>query len=155
MGDMGFEWSPAGLTTGARREVAADALGEIMRLPMAERRGPMFAALFARAAGPVMRRDLTPIIDRVRPDVVVREMSELAAAPMAAARGVPLVTVAFSGVLPEHARGEVFDDLGPLWQAEGLGEPSLGGSLRRALPPPLPGLVRPAARLGGRTPDPS
>jgi UDP:flavonoid glycosyltransferase YjiC (YdhE family) len=124
VGDMGFEWSPAGLTTGARRDLAADALGEIMRLPIAERRGPLFTALFARAAGPAMQRDLTPIIDRVRPDVVMREMSEVAAAPMAAARGIPLVTVAFSGVLPERARGEVLHELGPLWQAEGLGEPS-------------------------------
>lgn len=124
VGDMGFEWSPAGLTARARRELVADALGEIMRRPIAERRGPLFAALFARAAGPVMQRDLTPIIDRVRPDVVLREPSELAAVPMAAARGIPLVTVAFSGELPERARGEVLDDLGPLWEAEGLDEPS-------------------------------
>ena len=79
---------------------------------------------FARAAAPVMRKDLAPIIDRVRPDVVLRETAELAAAPMAAARGIPLVTVAFSGVLPEPARGEVADALRPLWQAEGLGGPS-------------------------------
>jgi UDP:flavonoid glycosyltransferase YjiC (YdhE family) len=121
---MGFEWSPAGISVKARRESAADVLDEIMQLPMAERRGPLFAALFARGAGPVMQRDLTPIIDRVRPDVVVREPSELAAAPMAAARGIPLVTVAFSGVLPEGARRAVLDDLGPLWLAEGLSEPS-------------------------------
>ena len=56
--------------------------------------------------------------------MVLRETGELAAAPMAAARGIPLVTVAFSGVLPERARGEVLDDLRPLWQAEGLGDPS-------------------------------
>ena len=71
-----------------------------------------------------MQRELTPIIDRVRPDVMVRETAELAAAPMAAARGIPLVTVAFSGVLPERARALVLDALGPLWHAEGLGEPS-------------------------------
>jgi len=124
VGDMGFEWSPAGLSTGARRELAADALRELMQLPFEERRGPLFAALFARAAGPVMQRDLAPIIDRVRPDLVIREVSELAAAPMAAARGIPLVTVAFSGVLPERARGEVLDEMRPLWRAEGLDEPS-------------------------------
>lgn len=121
---MGFEWSPAGLTTSVRRDAAAGALGGLMQLPMEERRGPLFAALFARAAGPVMQRDLAPIIDRVRPDVVLRETAELAAAPMAAARGIPLVTVAFSGVLPERARGEVVDALRPLWQAEGLDDPS-------------------------------
>src|SRR6188472_2777135 len=124
VGAMGFEWSAAGLTTSARRDAAAAALGGIMQLPMEDRRGPLFAALFARAAGPAMQRDLTPIIDLVRPDVVLRETAELAAAPMAAARGIPVVTVAFSGVLPEHARNEVLDDLRPLWQAEGLGDPS-------------------------------
>ena len=124
VGAMGFEWTAAGLTTSARRDAAGAALGRIMQMPMDERRGPLFSALFARAAAPVMQRDLAPIIDHVRPDVVVRETAELAAAPMAAARGIPLVTVAFSGVLPEHARGEVVDDLRPLWQAEGLGDPS-------------------------------
>ena len=124
VGAMGFEWSAAGLTTAARREAAGAVLGAIAQLPMAQRRGPLFAAFFARAAGPVMRRDLAPIIDRIRPDVVVREMAELAAAPIAAARGIPLVTVAFSGVLPEPARDQVIDDLRPLWHAEGLGDPS-------------------------------
>jgi UDP:flavonoid glycosyltransferase YjiC (YdhE family) len=124
VGAMGFEWFAAGLTTSARRDAAAAALGGIMKLPMEDRRGPLFAALFARAAGPAMQRDLTPILDLVRPDVVLRETAELAAAPMAAARGIPLVTVAFSGVLPEHARNEVVDGLRPLWEAEGLGDPS-------------------------------
>ena len=124
VGAMGFEWFAAGLTTAARREAIGAVLGGIMQLPMAQRRGPLFAALFARVAGPVMQRDLAPLIDQVRPDVVVRETAELAAAPIAAARGIPLVTVAFSGVLPESARGQVLDDLRPLWDAEGLGDPT-------------------------------
>ena len=124
VGQMGFDWYAAGLTTRARRETASAVFGEIMQLPMSERRGPLFAAFFARAAAPVMQRDLTAIIDKVRPDVIVRETAELAAAPMAAARGIPLVTVAFSGVLPERARGEVLHDLRPLWEAEGLHEPT-------------------------------
>ena len=121
---MGFEWCAAGLSTSARRESAAAVFGEIMQLPMSERRGPLFAAFFARAAAPVMQRELTAILDRVRPDVIVRETAELAAAPMAAARGIPLVTVAFSGVLPEPARDQVLHDLRPLWADEGLGEPT-------------------------------
>ncbi len=121
---MGFDWSPAGMTTSVRREVSAAVIDEVTRLPMDERRGPLFGALFARAAAPVMQRDLAPIFERVRPDVVVREMAELAAAPMAAARSIPLVTVAFSGVLSELARREVLAELGPLWRAEGLDDPS-------------------------------
>ena len=120
---MGFEWTAAGPTTSARYAVATG-LDGLMELPTEERRGPLFTAVFARAAAPVMREDLAPIIDRVRPDLVVRETAELAAAPMAAARGIPLVTVAFSGVLPDRARGQVVDALRPLWQAEGLGDPS-------------------------------
>jgi hypothetical protein len=123
VGKMGFDWFAAGLTTKARRETAAAVLGEIMALPMSERRGPLFAAFFARAAAPVMQRELASIINAVRPDVIVREMAELAAAPMAAARGIPLVTVAFSGVLPERARDLVLHDLRPLWESERLDEP--------------------------------
>lgn len=124
VGALGFEWTPAGLTTTARREVAADALANIMRLPMAQRRGPLFTELFVRAAAPSMRQDLGPIIDRIRPDVVVRETGEVAAAPMATARSIPLVTVAFSGVLPEPARAGVLDGLQTLWEEEGLREPT-------------------------------
>jgi len=124
LGAMGFEWFPAGLTTQARREAAGAALPGITQLPMAERRGPLFTALFARAAAPAMLQALAPIIDQVRPDVMLRETGELAAAPMAAARGIPLVTVAFSGVLPEHARAQILDAVHPLWEAEGLGDPS-------------------------------
>ena len=121
---MGFEWSPAGVPASARRTLAEAELPGIMALPPARRRGPLFAALFARAAAPIMRRDLAPIFDRVRPDVVVRETGELAAVPLTLARDTALVTVAFSGVLPEWARAEVLDALEPLWRAEGLGAPS-------------------------------
>src|SRR6187397_3745918 len=51
---MGFEWTAAGLTTSARRDAAAGELAGLMKLPMEERRGPLFTALFAHTAGPVM-----------------------------------------------------------------------------------------------------
>ena len=126
---------------------------------MAERRGPLFSALFARAAAPAMRGDLGPILDEVQPDIVVRETAELAAAPMATARGIPVVTVAFSGVLPAAARPPVVDALRPLWEAEGCGEPAwadLYGDLYVHPFPPSFGqgpetgatqMVRPAARV--------
>ncbi len=154
---MGYQWSAAGMTTADRRATAAEELVRIMQLPMADRRGPMFAAFFARAAGPVMQRDLGPILDRLRPDLVVREMAELGVAPMAAARGIPVVTVAFSGVLPEAARRDVIGDLGPLWHAEGLGDPSwddvYGQMYLHPFPPsfgqrPDSSAVRPARATG-------
>ncbi|MDP2291035.1 MAG: glycosyltransferase [Actinomycetota bacterium] len=158
---MGFEWSLAGMTTSDRRDAAADQLGRIMQLPMADRRGPMFAAFFARAAAPVMQRDLAPILERVRPDLVVREVAELGVAPMAAARSIPVVTVAFSGVLPENARAEVMADLGPLWHVEGFEDPSWddvhGQIYVHPFPPsfgqrPDSSAVRPARATGAPTP---
>jgi UDP:flavonoid glycosyltransferase YjiC (YdhE family) len=159
---MGFAWSPAGLTTTERRDAARADIAAVMQLPMADRRGPLFTALFARAAAPAMRRDLAPLLDELRPDVVVRETAELAAAPMAAARGIPVVTVAFSGVLPAAARAPVVDALRPLWAAEGRGDPvwsDLYGDLYVHPFPPSFGqgpdteatrMVRPSA---GRPPD--
>ena len=121
---MGFEWSPAGVTVPTRRKLSEPDLPRIMALPPAQRRGPLFAALFARIAAPVMREDLTALFDTFRPELVVRETGEVAAVPMSLARDVPLVTVGFSGVIPEWARGEGLDALAPLWRAEGLGAPS-------------------------------
>jgi calicheamicin 3'-O-methyl-rhamnosyltransferase len=154
---MGFEWSAAGMPTADRRASAGEELVRIMQLPMADRRGPMFSAFFARAAGPVMQRDLSPILERVRPDLVVREVAELGVAPMASARGIPFVTVAFSGVLPESARCDVMADLGPLWHAEGLTDPSwddvYGEMYLHPFPPsfgqrPDSSTVRPARATG-------
>jgi hypothetical protein len=145
------------MLTADRRAAAAEDLVRIMQLPMGERRGPMFAAFFARAAAPVMQRDLAPILDRVRPDVVVREVAEIGVAPMATARRIPVVTVAFSGVLPETARHDVMVDLGPLWHAEGLDDPSwddfYGQMYLHPFPPsfgqrPDSPVVRPARATG-------
>ncbi|MET0460227.1 MAG: glycosyltransferase, partial [Ilumatobacteraceae bacterium] len=120
-------------------------------------------AMFARAAGPAMRADLGPIVDRVRPDLVLRETGELGAAPVAAARGIPLVTVAFSGVLPDDARGDVVEDLRPLWQAEGLGDPSWADVYGRLYLHPFPvsfgqrpdsTVVRPVRPLRGSPSEP-
>jgi UDP:flavonoid glycosyltransferase YjiC (YdhE family) len=157
---MGFAWSPAGLTTPERRAAAAADIPAIMQLPMGERRGPLFTALFARAAM-AMRRDLGPILDDGQPDVVIRETAELAAAAMAPARGIPIVTVAFSGVLPAAARPPVVAALGELWQAEGRGDAAwsdLAGDLYvHPFPPSFGQAPETSAlrmvRAAGRVPD--
>jgi UDP:flavonoid glycosyltransferase YjiC (YdhE family) len=84
-------------------------------------------------------------------------VAELGVAPMAVARGIPFVTVAFSGVLPEDARPEVMDDLCPLWRAEDLDDPSwddvYGQMYLHPFPPsfgqrPDSSAVRPARATG-------
>jgi UDP:flavonoid glycosyltransferase YjiC (YdhE family) len=67
-----------------------------------------------------MREDLIAIFDEVEPDVVVHDIAELAAPPMAVARGIPHVTVAFSGVVPTGTVDHAVSEVAAVWAAEGL-----------------------------------
>lgn len=129
---LGFEWHPAGLGLDERNGAAMPEMPRILQIPPAERRGALFSTAFCRIAAPPMRDSLAPLVDALQPDVIVREAAELAAVPVAFARGIPLVTVAFSGDLPSWTRPETLEALQPLWDAEDLGEVSwsqLGGDL--------------------------
>lgn len=62
----------------------------------------VFPALFASiAAGPICG-DLVPITERVRPDVIVREPSELAVVPLARGLGVLSICVGFGRFVPDE-----------------------------------------------------
>jgi UDP:flavonoid glycosyltransferase YjiC (YdhE family) len=125
VGRYGFSVRPGGMAGNARRETFEPRLAEAMALPPRQRRGLYFASMFAEAAAPVMRVDLQPIFDEFLPEIVIHERGELASAPMAVARGIPHVTVAFSGTLPESSEQLVIDSLTPLWAAEGLPAPTM------------------------------
>ncbi|MBI5089436.1 MAG: glycosyltransferase family 1 protein [Actinobacteria bacterium] len=143
---LGFDVAEAGMTVDDRRASLAPRLPAIMAMPPVERRGHLFAGFFALAAAPKMRADLGPVVDRFRPDLVIHETGELGAAPVATARGIPHVTVAFSGALPGAAVPMALDAVAPVWEAEGLAPPSeadLWGSLYfHPFPPSFGGLPR-------------
>jgi UDP:flavonoid glycosyltransferase YjiC (YdhE family) len=122
---FGFDVLPAGLSSDDRRATFEPRLPQVLALPPRLRRGPFFAGYFADAAAPVMRVALSPTFDKFRPDVVIHERGELASSPMAVARGIPHVTVAFSGTLPAWSDRLVIDSLEPLWAAEGLPVPTM------------------------------
>ena len=121
---FGFEVRPAGITPAERRAALAPRQPEVMALPPRRRRGLLFSIMFAGAAAPAMRIELAPIIDEFSPDVMVHETGELAAAPLAKARDIPSVTVAFSGAVPEWSHEMVLAALAPLWSDEGLAPPT-------------------------------
>jgi UDP:flavonoid glycosyltransferase YjiC (YdhE family) len=95
-------------------------------LPPRERRAKGFGRRFGDVAVR-MREDLAPIVDAFRPDVIVHDLAELAAAPIAAARGIPHVTVAFSGAVSDELVQGIVDAVVDLWSAEGLAVPSDAG----------------------------
>jgi len=121
---FGFTVRPGGITPAERRAALAPRMPEVNALPPRARRGLLFSVMFAQTAAPAMRVDLAPIMDEFRPDVVLHETGELAAAPLARARGIPHVTVAFSGVVPQWAHDMVLAGLAPLWSDEGLAAPT-------------------------------
>lgn len=148
----GLAFLPGGMSGDARRAAFAPRMPEALALPPRRRRGLFFAGFFAEIAAPAMRVDLVPVFDQFRPDVVISERGELAAGPMAAARGIPHVTVAFSGALPPWSDELVLDSLEALWAAEGLTAPTMdqvnGDLYLHPFPPsfgqaPTSGSVRP------------
>jgi UDP:flavonoid glycosyltransferase YjiC (YdhE family) len=74
-----------------------------------------------------MHADLVPIVDSFRPDLIVHDIAEFAAAPIATARNIAHVTVAFSGLLSELLLQGVVDSVAGVWNAEGLAVPSKVG----------------------------
>jgi UDP:flavonoid glycosyltransferase YjiC (YdhE family) len=122
--ERGFAVAPAGMNVADRQAAFAPRMPEVMALAPRDRRALLFSGFFAQAAAPAMRGDLAPIIDEFRPDLIVHETAELAAAPMAIARGLPHISVAFSGALPDSAIPLLIDSLSDLWSVEGAGVPT-------------------------------
>ena len=125
LADYGFTPVAAGMGLLERNAGLAPSMPEIMALEPRQRRGRLFSGFFAHIAAPRMRADLEAIFDSFDPDLVVHETSELAAAPMAMARGLPHVTVAFSGTLPDETVAMLLHAVTPLWEAEELGVPTI------------------------------
>jgi UDP-N-acetylglucosamine transferase subunit ALG13 len=93
---------------------------EVAALPVAERGTFMFAVIFGPRRAEPMLADLLPIVEDWRPELLVCEQAELAG-PIAAARaGVPNVTHAFGGLLPEPRVRRAGDAVADLWRAAGL-----------------------------------
>src|SRR3954452_9056350 len=121
---FGFAVRPGGMTPADRRAALSPRQPEVMAEPPRARRGLLFSIMFAEAAAPAMLVALTPVLEEFRPDVVIHEAGELAAAPLARARDIPSVTVAFSGTLPDWSHQMVLASLAPLWADEGLAHPT-------------------------------
>ena len=123
----GIHVYPSGKTPGAASTSAAlPAEPDLRDVPPLERRAQFFGRRFG-AAAVRMREDLAPIVDAFRPDLIVHDLAELAAAPIAAARGIPHVTVAFSGAVSESLVEGIVAAVGGVWSAEGLAVPPDAG----------------------------
>jgi UDP:flavonoid glycosyltransferase YjiC (YdhE family) len=131
----------------------AAGLGDSAMVAQARRRWPETVGeppaswavrMFTDIAAPAMARDVEPMIDAWRPDLVVREEGEYGALLAAAAAGVPWVTHGWGSPLPPAAeRARVAELLGPHWAAacrpSPKGDEPFGAGLIDPCPPSLRG----------------
>jgi UDP:flavonoid glycosyltransferase YjiC (YdhE family) len=115
---LGFRSVPAGLAGSVRKAMFAVRAPSLGGMPPRQRRTVAFPLMFGEIAAPTMREDLAAVFDDLRPQLVLHELAELAAAPMAIARGIPHVTVGFSGALTDELTSLVLDSVSTVWALE-------------------------------------
>lgn len=140
---MGFDAVACGMGVGGRVVALAPQMPEIMALDPRQRRQRLFVGFFAESAAPRMCADLTAVFDSFRPDVVIHEMAELAAAPMSASRGIPHVTVAFSGALHQSVLNGALDAMDQIWVVNGVADASISDIFGSLYLHPFPGSFGP------------
>ncbi len=116
----GFRAVPCGLDSDVRSAMVMERGSHVFELPPRERRLAAFPLIFAEISAPAMRDDLVAVFDDVQPQLVVHEFAELAAAPMASARGIPHVTVGFSGAVSDAMVSAAAESVAPVWEREGV-----------------------------------
>jgi UDP:flavonoid glycosyltransferase YjiC (YdhE family) len=120
---VGIATSPAGLMPAERAQLFIQRYPNAFAVPPRERRPVAVAGFFAMTAAPVMMDTLVPLFEEFRPDLVLRETSELASSPIARSKDVPCAMVAFSGELPEPVLAAGLTAAAPLWSRFGLDVP--------------------------------
>eukprot|EP01036_Dinobryon_divergens_P049080 gene49080-65796_t len=83
---FGIPTRPAGPDVGPRNQRFASLTEHLAALPPRARRIEAMPLMFGTLSAPVMRDALVPLFDELRPELVLHEVAELAAAPLASAR---------------------------------------------------------------------
>ncbi len=125
---QGFRPLPAGLDPTDSSAVFSSRFGQELRaLPALERRAFTFSRKFATIEAPAKLDELDAAVTSWRPELIVHESADLAAPPVAAARGIPTVHHGFGRLVPdacyELGRGEIDE----LWNRVGVEPAPLAG----------------------------
>ena len=118
--DFGFRAVSSGLDPDVRRSMLLDRLAHVGDLPPRERRAVQLPIVFGEVTAPAMREGLGEVFSVVKPDLVIHEFAELAAAPMAKARGIPCVCVGFSNAISDSVQTAVEASVAAVWELEGV-----------------------------------
>ena len=116
----GFRAVSAGGSTRDRPALPEPVSALAAASPVRERRRVLMPTIFGGIGARLMRDDLVRVVDDYRPDVIIHDMVEFASAPVASARGIPHVTLAFGTALPAALLAAVAPAVAQLWADEGL-----------------------------------
>ncbi|HEY4331073.1 MAG TPA: glycosyltransferase [Ilumatobacteraceae bacterium] len=86
-----------------------------------------FARLFGEVAAPLTLGPLANLVSRWRPDVMVNDVSELAAPLVATLEGVAHATHAVGPAIPSERIAAAADAVAPLWSAAGVAPHAAAG----------------------------
>jgi UDP:flavonoid glycosyltransferase YjiC (YdhE family) len=127
---LGFEAQPVGITIAEAESEARRRHGDDDPL-----------ALILTMFGDVLPRhtlaDLEPLLDKLRPDLVVYEQSDVGAAAAALRTGVPVISHVIGRSLPASVMEQASERLGWLWDGQVPVDPMLGNACLDVWPPSL------------------
>ena len=120
-------------------------LPDLRALAPEEHRALFFTQLFVGVELAPRLRDLSAIIERWTPDVIVHEVAEPAAPIAATAAGLPYVTSGFGPLLSPAIAAQVGRAAAPHWRAAGLAPHPRGGLYEHLYFDPCPPALQLAA----------
>jgi UDP:flavonoid glycosyltransferase YjiC (YdhE family) len=140
----GFEAFSAGPGIEAREAFVRN-LPDLRALTPEEHRALFFTQLFVGVELAPRLRDLSAIVERWTPDVIVHEVAELAAPIAATAAGLPYVTSGFGPLLSPAVAAQAGRAAAPHWRAAGLAPHPRGGLYEHLYFDPCPPALQVAA----------
>jgi EryCIII-like glycosyltransferase len=126
----GFRAFPAGLKMPERGVVLRSVIGEMMKVPPADRPKLGFPRIFGEHAAPAMLPALRGVLDSYRPQLLIHDTSELAGPIAATAVGIPYVNHSVGHLLSEDIAALAAEKVAPLWNQIGHEPPPLAGLYR-------------------------
>jgi UDP:flavonoid glycosyltransferase YjiC (YdhE family) len=124
----GFEATAAGLSMNETFGEFFRRFPELGSLPPEARPAFMFPRIFGAVRARPFLDDLLPLVRTWKPDLLVRDASELAGPVAAAVVGIPSVTHSYGSLVPRARIQEAGEFTVPLWKAHGLAPRPVGGS---------------------------
>src|SRR4051812_28541305 len=157
---LGIPTADAGMSQPDRSRTFFAEWGSLLQgVPARDVADILFPRIFGSVAMAPMLADLRRIVADDKPDLIVHDAAELAAALVAAESGIARVAHSFGSTVPPHRLDSAGEVTAALWQAAGIEQPPKAGLFSAAYidirPPSLPGHPPPSTHVIRERPTPA